>query len=115
MSKRRHRPYRPVLDDRRLQERTDGLTCREIDHQDAVRRAEELRCAFARRERRRQVGRSLVVLGLTLAVLHLVRHRDELHLFDQALTDAVVGLPLVGLVVLSGVAVLGRMGPADRD
>lgn len=115
MSRRSPRPYRPFLDERRLRERTDGLTRREIGHHDAARRAEELHRAFARREGRRRVGRALVVLGLALAVLHLVRHRDELHLFDQALADAVVGLPLVGMVVLSGVAVLGRMGPADRE
>ena len=115
MSRRRARPYRPFLDERRLRERTDGLTCREIDHDDAVRRADELRRAFARRERRRRVGRALVMLGIALAALHLVRHREELHVFDQALADAVVGLPLVGFVVLCGVAVLGRMGPADRD
>lgn len=53
--------------------------------------------------------------GLALAVLHVVRHPDELHLLDQALADAVVGLPLIGVVVLLGVAILGRMGPADRD
>ncbi len=53
--------------------------------------------------------------GLAMAVLPLVRHPDELHLVDQALADAVVGLPLIGVVVLLGVVVLGRMGPADRD
>lgn len=115
MSRRQPRPYRPFLDERRLRERTDGRTRREIDHTDALRRAGELRRAFARRNRRRRVGGALLSGGIGLAALHLVRRSDEVHLFDQALADAVVGLPLVALVVLFGAVVLGRMGPADRD
>lgn len=66
-------------------------------------------------ERRRKVGWTLLVLGIAMAILHMLTHAKAVSFFFSiSWADLLIGYPMAGLFVLIAAISLGQLHPSER-